>query len=692
MLTNWQKIILINYGVIDNFRIAKVLNTTEEIIQKEANLLGIDSFIFNSDFLKKGFVTIIRNNYNLMSNQDICVLLNINEDQFNRLLKDYDFLDIKLGAKPIIDDYHYHSLNKEQIKETQKVRDYFRNIIKPRQVAPFDFYSKHLDSLYVESKDMAIKERFTAPYAFDYLTYLNNPVDDRYIHLLKQTGTTGIWISGTLRQFAPFNFDKSNSKEYLENVKKLNDFVNHYKDQGIDVYLYLNEPRSLADSFFKEHENLRGNKVYDDSFVFCFAKEKVISYLYDATKYLVENVPNLKGIMTITMSENPTHCFYKNDAVKCSHCPFNNIYEVPALINNTMMKAIRDAQSKTTLIANLWGWAKYMGFSLKDTMDGIKALDKDIAILCVSEFSKKFIRNHKKNEVIDYSISVIGPSDFSKKILLLAKQLGRKTYAKIQINNSWECSAVPYIPALNLMEKHLNNVKDLGVDGLMLGWSLGGYPGGFLPIANMLCQKDDYRVEDYYSKIYKENSKAAIKAIDIFSKAFKNYPFDVSILYLAPHTLGPANLWYIDEKKRNSTMVCYSYDDIEKYTYKYGVDGYLTLMNKLLKCWKKGIGLLNSVHGNDYYEELKLFAKATFIHLKSAYNTVSFYKEKHKTQPCKNIVEELLDDELKITQDLYELVLKDSRIGFEMSNHYFYIENNLLLKIVNLLEIKEKEI
>lgn len=688
MLTKWQQIILINYGVINNSKIAKVLQITEDAVQLEAKRLGIENISIDKDFANKGFVTIIRNNYNLMSNEDICVLLDIEIDEFNYLLKNYDFLDIKLGKKPVISDYQYSPLSKTEQEETERIANYFKKIIKPRTNEPFDFYSKHLKSHYVDSKDIAIKERFTAPYAFDYLDVINNPIDEQYLDLLKETGTTGIWISGNLKQLAPLPFDESYSKDYEINIKKLNDFLNHCRKHEIDVYLYLNEPRSLPDVFFVQHENLRGNKVYDESFVFCFAKKQVVDYIYDATKYLVNNVPHLKGIMTITMSENPTHCFYKNDAIKCSYCPFKNIYDVPVLINNTMMQAIKDAKSNTTLIANLWGWAKYMGFSTQDTLNGIKSLDKDIAILCVSEFSKQFIRNGKRNNVIDYSISVVGPSAFSKKCLLFAKELGHKTYAKMQINNSWECSAVPYIPAFNLMEKHIKNIKRLGVDGLMLGWSLGGYPGGFLPIANMLCQSKEYDTKEYYLKVYGGNYELAIKAIDLFSKAFRYYPFDVSILYLGPHTLGSANLWYIDKEKRLSTMVCYSYNDIENYTKPYGVSGYLSLMEILLNKWEKGIDVLDSHKGNDYFEELKLFAKATYIHLKSAYNTVGFYNEHQVDQPNKDFLNQFIQSELKITKDLYDLIISDARIGFEMTNHYYYLENNLLLKIANLLTIK----
>ena len=48
--------------------------------------------------------------------------------------------------------------------------------------------------------------------------------------------------------------------------------------------------------------------------------------------------------------------------------------------------------------------------------------------------------------------------------------------AKVQLNNSWELSAVPYLPVMDLVAEHCHNLATAGVDGMMLSWSLGGYP------------------------------------------------------------------------------------------------------------------------------------------------------------------------------------------------------------------------
>ena len=64
----------------------------------------------------------------------------------------------------------------------------------------------------------------------------------------------------------------------------------------------------------------------------------------------------------------------------------------------------------------------------------------------------------------------------------LARARGLRTVAKVQCGNTWELSAVPYIPAVANVARHAANLRGLGVNGLMLGWTLGGYPSPNLEV------------------------------------------------------------------------------------------------------------------------------------------------------------------------------------------------------------------
>ncbi len=698
-LTKWQKVILINYGTVPNKNIAKVINATVNQVVENAVKLGLGQIEFNPDWTEKGFVTIIRNNWDLLSKEEICTLLGISTIEFESLLKEYDFLDIKLGDKPDTDNAVYFDLSEEQENITKNVKEIItKNYVKAK-VKPFDFFSDYSPGYFNKDTNFVIKDRFTSSYSARYSgALLDDELSDYsedYLKKLSETGTNGIWLSDTLRNLAEFPFDKALSPDYKKRVANLRKLTERCARYGINVYLYINEPRSLPSEFFIKYPHLKGQLADDGTYCLCTSNKEVIDYIYKAVKSIAENVPLLKAIMTITMSENPTHCYSRpwrghNNRIEtdCPHCKNRKPAEIVAEINNTISKALKDANVKTKLISNVWGWAGFAKTE-QDVLDCIKLLDNDIEILCVSEYKKAFNRGGVWCKVDDYSISVVGPSDFAKKILTYAKETGHNTWAKVQFNNSWECSAVPYIPVFDLMIEHIKNVKRLGVDGLMTGWSLGGYPGGALSLLNSFCAKENIDLDLWYEKVYGEDGELVKKAVTIFSNAFKHFPFSVDNLYFGGQNLGCGNIWSLQKQKKSSTMVCFTFDDYESYVSPYGIDVYIDLMTKLTKQWEEGLTLIKERKGNKAYQELLDCALCAYAHFKSALNLSVFSNYKTDIVENKEILLQCVDSEKELTLLTIELISRDAKIGFEMTNHYYYNENLLLLKLINIQEIKE---
>ena len=71
-------------------------------------------------------------------------------------------------------------------------------------------------------------------------------------------------------------------------------------------------------------------------------------------------------------------------------------------------------------------------------------------LVSVSEWSLPLNRGGIKTSVGEYSISAVGPGPRAAKHWALAKDAGLKTVAKVQLNNTWELSAVPYLPQVFL--------------------------------------------------------------------------------------------------------------------------------------------------------------------------------------------------------------------------------------------------
>ena len=77
--------------------------------------------------------------------------------------------------------------------------------------------------------------------------------------------------------------------------------------------------------------------------------------------------------------------------------------------------------------------------------------------MSVSEWRLPVERGGIKSEVGEYSISAIGPGPRAQRHWQMARERGLETIAKIQAGNTWELSAVPYIPALENVARHGEN-------------------------------------------------------------------------------------------------------------------------------------------------------------------------------------------------------------------------------------------
>jgi len=121
----------------------------------------------------------------------------------------------------------------------------------------------------------------------------------------------------------------------------------------------------------------------------------------------------------------------------------------------------------------------------------------------------------------------------------LAKQHGLKTMAKVQANCTWELSAVPYLPAMNLVGRHLNNLTRAGVDGMMLSWSLGGYPSPNLQLVRQFSRRPVPALNDALAQVARDRFGAGsadnvLRAWATFSVAFSEFPYDASVIYCGP--------------------------------------------------------------------------------------------------------------------------------------------------------------
>lgn len=330
-----------------------------------------------------------------------------------------------------------------------------------------------------------------------------------------------------------------------------------------------------------------------------------------------------------------------------------------------------------------------MEWTEDQTFHGVELLDKNISVMCVSEFDLDIEKGGIPSKVIDYSISNPGPSALTMKILTKAKACGHKLYAKIQTNNSWECSAVPYLPVFDLLLEHLRNLSAIGVEDYMLTWTLGGYPSPMLGMAAAYAQDPDaFDLDEWYKAEYGAESAIVKAAVGRFCQGFQEYPFSIQSLYLSPKALACANLWAVDGQDKSSTMVCFAFDDYESWTTPYPLEVYLSQYEKLLRAWEEGLaGIERS--DSEKVRELTRFAQAAYAHFYSDYLQTKFAYYRRNKMENKSVLLDVAAKEQENARRLLGLLYADSRIGFEASNHYFYTDRNLIEKILLMDDLRE---
>ncbi len=679
--TPWQTVILRCYGVISTDRIAKTLNTSAKIVEQEAKKLGLEKIKFEPDFAKKGYITPLRAVWNILPYEQIMTLLDTDEKTLDYNLKEDDFLDCKLGGfKPYCERVEYSPLTEAQERETAKTRAIIEENFIEDYAPYFRFYERAED--FGERTDDAIK-KVAYSYSLAYGdTFIEgeSAIDEGLLKKMKSVGVNGVWMQGVLSALSPYPFCPKKSEGYEKRRENLKKIVEKCARYGVGVYLYINEPRALEESLFTaETESLKGSKE-GKNYCLCTSRKSVQDYLYQAVRSLLEAVPDLAGLITITMSENLTNCFSRGTR-DCPVCLERGREVVVPEVNNIIAKAARDSGAKTEVIANLWAWTEGHGWSEDAVYRAIDNLDASVAVMSVSELGT-VIRNGKSKTVSEYSLSQIGPCEETKRNLAYAKEKGHKVWAKVQINNSWEFSTVPYIPVFDLVIEHLKGLKKLDLSGLMLSWTLGGYPTVTCDLVSEML-KGEFDYDEWLKRTFGDEWKKIKTAVEFFSEGFSAYPYGYETLYYGSQQVGATNLLYEKRTGREASMVCYPYDDIDAWRGRYSVEEFVSGLETLVEKFRKGLTILEG-ELTDRAKEIKLFASATAVSIESMLNEVKFIVETNAEKRKK-----LLDHEKTLTLEHYEIASKDCRIGYEASNHYFYTQNAFLEKLLNIQKLRE---
>jgi hypothetical protein len=315
----------------------------------------------------------------------------------------------------------------------------------------------------------------------------------------------------------------------------------------------------------------------------------------------------------------------------------------------------------------------------------------------------------------EYSISTVGPGERARHYWGVARARGMRTLAKMQCGNTWELSAVPYIPAVANVARHAANLRGLGVNGLMLGWTLGGYPSpnlevvaeiGAAPAAGPTADPERAMLQVAERCFGKVLAPQVVSAWREYSEAFSQFPFHGGLVYNAPMQMGPANPLWGEPSGYQATMVGFPYDDLDGWRAVYPPEVFVGQFEKVAGGFEQahaGVtaafqacrGKLTVEQRGAAVKELNV-GEAAAIHFRSVANQARFILARRRLKGAKSPdevqsacgeLEGLLRAEMGLARRLHAIQGRDSRIGFEASNQYFYVPVDLAEKVINCQDL-----
>lgn len=677
------------------------------------------------DRFERSYISIIRANWHLLPDGQLLALLGWTPERFAFSLREDDFLYGKMGVRPSLPPLRFEvpdaqiRAREDEIAAVVKVR--FPGGVGVPEEPLFGFVDRLSEP--VADARPAAPSQFSPRFSYSYFAVYgdalleSDPFPDGVLARLAEAGVDGVWLQAVLYKLAPFPWDATRSAHYEQRLENLRRLTERAKEYSIGVYLYLNEPRSMPLDFFAGREHLKGVEEAGYGRL-CTSVPEVRDYIRASVAQICTAVPDLAGFFTITVGENRTLCWSHMDASGCPRCSVRPADEVVAEVCTVIQEGIDEAGSSASLIVWDWAWPE-------DWFEGIVArLPKAASLMSVSEWDLPIDRGGGPVNVSEYSLSAIGPGPRAQRHWASARKHGLKTIAKVQASTTWELSTAPYIPAFRNVAEHMARLRDEGVNGLMLSWTVGAYPSAGYEIVSAMGGADRPTPEEAMLRVARRRfggalAPAVVAAWNAYSEALGEYPFHNHPLYLGPVQAGPANPLWERSTGYRATMVGFPYDDLARWRAMYPAEvfaqhyatmsGGFDAASAALQEAAQSV-TLEAAQAEALAEHLRV-ARACAIHFKSTANQIRFIQSRRSLEDARHVVggsdievpegaafptfadadalialeamETILEDERALAQEYYGMQCRDSRFGFEASNQYHFTPMDLAEKVLN---------
>ncbi len=708
-----------NWNAVPPPKIAEILGTGVDEVTALAVSMGLPAEAHVPPAMReRGYVSLIRRNWHLLPYEQLLQLLDMTAERLDVMLREEDFLWIKLGrTKPHCEPVHYEAPNEAAKVRAAAIRSVVESEFGAALQAPgearFEFV-RRLSAPMVgftppePTEFQRIVHSYVAVFGDPLLDPALDPYPDGFLQRLADNGINGVWLHAVLRDMAPggdaFPEFGEDHAVRLANLRKMVDRAAKF---GVKIYLYINEPRGMPEAFFEHRKEMAG-VTSGELTALCTSVPEVRQWLGDSLAHVFREVPGLGGIYAISASENLTNCASHGGWKGCERCKERSDADILAEVVSVLEEGVHRGNPEANVLISDWGWRGH-----GDSREIIPLLPEDIWLMSVSEWHLPIERGGVKSAVGEYSISSVGPGPRAVPHWKAAQERGLKTGTEIQFNNTCEIATVPYLPVMDLVAEHCNNlVTEANLNAMFIGWTMGGHPSPNIDLAQRLMRTPSPSVDTVLNEIAFERYGAkgaplAREAWTAMSEAFREYPFHISVVYTCPVQWGSANPMYLKDTHYSATMWGLPYDDLKGWRGPYPEAVFAEQFEKVVAGWRPGIAILEQAVAEapaamrlEVLTDLR-YAKAAANHFQAVANQARFVAARDALSnpeatlsdadkaALKTQMKAALESEIVLAKELYGLVKEDSRIGFEPSCQYFYLPLDLVEKVVNCRWILE---
>jgi hypothetical protein len=541
---------------------------------------------------------------------------------------------------------------------------------------------------------------------------------DEELAKIAKSGFNAIWVHANLNQVVRTRVFPELGKDAELHQQRINALIERAQPHNLKVILFCQPGRAIPcqNEFWQHHPDVAGQRetlqgcTGEDIHLYslCTSTEKVKKYLYQAAAELAGKVPKLGGIIMITASELPSHCWGRrgnimladgNFAYAAMECPRCAQRKPEAVVNEViqlMRDGIRSVSAAWKIIAWNWSWSFYLPPPCTDI---IAALPKDVTLMVDFERGGRKIIAGKERVMDEYSLGFAGPSEQFMRSLEVARDNHIPVMAKLQFGTTHEMATVPNIPVLGNVYAKATAVRQLQLSGFMGCWNFGNMitanTAGFNAfLAGRLPEERDEALQAFAAEYFPGCNAAQVTTAWLtFGTAMDSYPFSTPFLYSGPPNFAfilpmqPAPLtektvgrsWLDDERGDNMSSA------ISGYT----IEEIIACLEQLTKTWTDGLTMLREALAGCTHPHITEELNTATVCCRAFRSAANFCKVfRLRRQWNDKLLPEyraIISDEMDNLLKVLPLVQADKRFGYHIEAHaYQYDADGIAAKISEL--------